>query len=78
VDRLIAEINAVEADGIKLAWQGATMHIHFDLEDDKALPSMSAMKKMVQPTTIPDTQSATQTAYSSTSKGDMSTILSKM
>jgi hypothetical protein len=40
VNRLIAEIDAVESDGHKLrdkpaAWQGATTHIHFDLEDDE-------------------------------------------
>jgi hypothetical protein len=91
VDILIAEIDEVEADGVKLrdkpaAWQGATTHIHFDLEDDEAFPAMTATKKTVQPTTIPDSQSATQTARSSTSKGgmstgmstDMSTIVSEM
>jgi hypothetical protein len=91
VDILIAEIDEVEADGVKLrdkpaAWQGATTHIHFDLEDDEAFPAMTATKKTVQPTTIPDSQSATQTARSSTSKGgmstgmstDMSTIISEM
>ena len=81
VDIPIAEIGEVEADGVKLwdkptAWQGATTRIYFDLEDDKAFPSMTATKKTVQPTTVPDSQSATQTACSSTSKGGMSTDMS--
>jgi hypothetical protein len=88
VNRLIAEIDAVESDGHKLrdkpaAWQGATTHIHFDLEDDENFPSMPATKKIVQPTTIPDNQPTAPTAHSSTSKGgtsagmstDMSTIV---
>jgi hypothetical protein len=91
VDRLIAEIDAVEADGVKLrdkpsvAWQGAATHFHFDL-DDETFPAMPESKQPSQPTAIPDTQSAAPTARSSTSKGgtstgmstDMSTIVSEM
>jgi hypothetical protein len=83
VDRLIAEMDDVESDGVQLrdrtepkAWQGTTTHIHFDLDDDEAFPAMDKSKQATQPATIPDTQSAAPTARSSTSKGGMSTGMS--
>jgi hypothetical protein len=80
VDWLIAEIDVVEADCIKLcdqpkSWQGATTQIHFDLDDDEAFPSMATMKQMEQPATIPDSQSAAPAGWS---KGGMSMIISEM